>query len=220
MVPRCGSRRLAPPFESPSVRQTLKLAALAAALLIPPTAQAQVSKAPADVRGGTYVADPNHSKITWSITHFGFSTYVGQFPSVMANLKLDPKALAATTLDATIDTAKLGTLNTALDTHLKSADFLDVAKFPQATFKATSVKSTGERTAEITGDLTLHGVTKPVTLQATFNQGGINPIDKKYSLGFQAQGVIKRSEFGVKSYVPNISDEVTLEIDAEFKAAS
>jgi polyisoprenoid-binding protein YceI len=181
------------------LRQTLTLAAVAAALLFSPAAQAQVSKAPADVHAGAYVADPNHSKITWSITHFGFSTY---------------------TLDATIDTTKIGTLNTALDTHLKSADFLDVAKFPQATFKATSVKPTGDSTAEITGDLTLHGVTKPVTLQASFVQGGINPIDKKYSLGFQAKGVIKRSEFGVKSYVPNISDDVTLEIDAEFKAAS
>lgn len=202
------------------MRQTLTLAALAAALLISPAAQAQVSRAPVDVRAGAYVADPSHSKITWSVTHFGFSTYVGQFPGVMATLKLDPRALGATALEATIDTTKLGTLNAALDTHLKSADFLDVAKFPQATFKATSVKSTGERTAEIIGDLTLHGVTRPVTLQASFNQGGLNPIDKKYSLGFQAKGVIKRSEFGVKSYVPNIGDEVTLEIDTEFKAAS
>jgi len=208
------------PAKDPPLRQTLTLAAVAAALLFSPAAQAQVSKAPADVRAGAYVADPNHSKITWSITHFGFSTYIGQFPGVMANLKLDPKAPAATTLDATIDTTKIGTLNPALDTHLKSADFLDVAKFPQATFKATSVKPTGDSTAEITGDLTLHGVTKPVTLQASFVQGGINPIDKKYSLGFQAKGVIKRSEFGVKAYVPNISDDVTLEIDAEFKAAS
>ena len=138
----------------------------------------------------------------------------------MANLKLDPKALGATTLDATIDTTKVGTLNAALDTHIKAPDFLDVAKFPMATFKATAVKSTGASTAEITGDLTLHGVTRPVTLQASFTQGGLSPIDKKYTLGFQAKGVIKRSEFGVKSYVPNISDDVTLQIDAEFKAVS
>lgn len=202
------------------MRQTFLFAAAAAALLFSPAAQAQVSKAPADVHAGAFVADPNHSKITWSVTHFGFSTYIGQFPGVMANLKLDPKALGATTLDATIDTTKLGTLNAALDTHLKSPDFLDVAKFPQATFKATSVKSTGASTAEITGDLTLHGVTKPVTLQASFVQGGTSPIDKKYTLGFQAKGVIKRSDFGVKTYAPAISDDVTLEIDAEFKAAS
>ena len=201
------------------LRQTFTLAAVAAALLFSPAAQAQVSKAPADVRAGAYVADPNHSKITWSITHFGFSTYLGQFPGVMANLKLDPKAPAATTLDATIDTTKIGTLNTALDTHLKSPDFLDVAKFPQATFKATSVKPTGDSTAEITGDLTLHGVTKPVTFQASFIRGGMNPVDKNtYRLGFQGKTVLKRSDFGIKSYVPAISDEVTMEIDAEFKA--
>ena len=209
-----------PSRKSPALRHALFAFGFTAALVLAPASQAQLSKAPADVRAGTYVADPNHSKITWSVTHFGFSTYIGQFPGIMANLKLDPKALGATTLDATIDTTKVGTLNAALDTHIKAPDFLDVAKFPMATFKATSVKPTGASTAEITGDLTLHGVTKPVTLQGSFVQGGLSPIDKKYTLGFQAKGVIKRSEFGVKSYVPNISDDVTLQIDAEFKAAS
>ena len=206
------------------MRQTFKTAAygLAVALILSPAAHAQsaLTQSPTEVRAGAYVIDPNHSKITWSLDHFGFSTYVGQFSGVAATLKLDPKTPAGSDLQVTVDTASVGTFNPALDTHIKSPDFLDAAKFPQATFKATSVKVTGERTADITGDLTLHGVTRPVVLQATFNQAGANPVDKKYSLGFAGKAVLKRSDFGIKTYVPYIGDDVTLQIEAEFKAAS
>ncbi len=191
-----------------------------AVLLAPPVEAQETSRAASDVRAGTYVTDPGHTKITWSLTHFGFSTYVGQFSKVAATLKLDPKAPQSADLQVTIDTASVGTLNPALDTYLKAPDFLDVAKFPQATFKSTAVKVTGDRTADVTGDLTLHGVTKPVTLQVTFIQGGQNPLDKKYSLGFQARTVIKRSEFGVKAYSPAVGEEVTLQIDTELKAVN
>jgi polyisoprenoid-binding protein YceI len=203
------------------MRSTFKIAALglAAALLVAaPAAQAQMTTTPAAVQAGTYKLDPSHGKITWSITHFGFSTYVGQFAHVDATLKVDPKALGATALDVTVDNNSLGTLNTALDTHLKSKEFLDVAAFPTATFHATKVTSTGEKTADIAGDLTLHGVTKPVVVHATFNQAGVNPLDKKYELGFAGSAEILRSEFGIKSYLPAISDKVTLTIEAEFKA--
>jgi len=196
-------------------------AALSAALIFSPAVGlAQSSPNPAEVKAGTFAADPGHTKITWSVNHFGFSTYVGQFSQVAGTLKLDPKTLDATALDATVQTASLGTFNPALDTHVKSADFLDVAKFPTATFKATGVKATGDRTADIAGDLTLHGVTRPVVIQATFNRGGANPVDKAYRLGFSGKTVIKRSDFGIKTYVPAIGDEVTLQIEAEFKAAS
>jgi len=174
---------------------------------------------PAQVQAGGYALDSAHGKITWSVSHFGFSTYVGQFATVNATLKLDPKNLGATVLDATIDTNSVGTLNAALDKHLKSAEFLDTAKFPTATFKATKVTKTGDTTADIAGDLTLHGVTKPVVVQATFNQAGVNPLDKKYQLGFAGSAKIKRSDFGIKAYVPAVGDEVTLTIEAEFKAA-
>jgi polyisoprenoid-binding protein YceI len=193
---------------------------LAAALLVAgPAAQAQITASPAAVQAGTYKLDPAHGKITWSITHFGFSTYVGQFAHVDATLKLDPKALGATALDVTVDNTSLGTLNAALDTHLKSKEFLDVATFPTATFHANKVTQTGEKTADISGDLTLHGVTRPVVVHATFNQAGVNPLDKKYELGFAGSAEILRSDFGVKAFLPAISDKVTLTIEAEFKAA-
>jgi polyisoprenoid-binding protein YceI len=203
------------------MRSTVKIAALgfaAAFLVAAPAVKAQVTTQPAAVQAGTYKLDPAHGKITWSITHFGFSTYVGQFAHVDATLKLDPKALGATALDVTIDNTSLGTLNAALDTHLKSKDFLDVATFPTSTFHATKVTQTGEKTADIAGDLTLHGVTRPVVVHATFNQAGVNPIDKKYELGFAGSAEILRSEFGIKSYLPAISDKVTLTMEAEFKA--
>ena len=199
------------------MRQISLIAAIVTLVLAPAAAWAQSSPDPSQVKAGTFAADPGHTKITWSISHFGFSTYVGQFSQVAATLKLDPKALGAASLEATIQTASVGTFNPTLDTHLKAPDFLDVAKFPTATFKTTSVKTTGERTADVTGDLTLHGVTKPVVIQATFNRSGANPADKTYRLGFSGKTTIKRTEFGIKSYAPVLGDEVTLQIDAEFK---
>ena len=203
------------------MRHLFTTAAFAVALAGSSGATAQgLTTSPAAVQAGTYKLDPSHGKITWSVTHFGFSTYVGQFSLVDATLKVDPKAVGATALDVTIDATSLGTLNAALDTHLKSKDFLDVAAFPTATFKATKVTQTGEKTADIAGDLTLHGVTKPVVVHAVFNQAGPNPIDKKYELGFAGTAEINRSDFGIKAYVPAVSDKVTLTIEAEFKAAS
>lgn len=203
------------------MRHLLATAAFATAVAVSGVASAQpTTSSPAAVQAGTFKADPAHSKITWSVTHFGFSTYIGQFAHVDATLKVDPKAVAASALEVTVDANSLGTLNPALDTHLKSKDFLDVAVFPTATFKATKVAQTGEKTADITGDLTLHGVTKPVVVHATFIQAGVNPLDKKYSLGFAGSAEINRSDFGIKTYVPVVSDKVTLTIEAEFKAAS
>jgi len=205
------------------LRHTLKTAAfgLAAAFILSSAAFAQpapITQNPADVKAGTFTADPNHSKVTWSVSHFGFHTYVGQFGSFTGSLTLDPKAPESAQLSITLDTNTLGTLNPALDTHVKSADFLDVAKFPQATFKATSVKRTGDKTADVTGDLTLHGVTKPVVVHAAFNQAGTSPANRKYTVGFSGKALIKRSDFGIKTYVPAISDEVTLQIESEFNA--
>lgn len=183
-------------------------------------AQDALVRDPAQVRAGTYTLDPAHSKITWSVDHFGFSTYTGQFAGGTGTLTIDPKAPAATKLDVTVDTNGVGTLNKALDDHLKSPDFLDTANHPTARFRSTQVVRTGERTADVNGQLTLRGVTKPVTLKATFNQAGTNPVDNTYSLGFDATAKIKRSEFGVSYAVPGVSDQVTLHLEGEFKAKS
>ncbi|MEP9379639.1 YceI family protein [Aquabacter sp. CN5-332] len=193
------------------------LSAFAAAFCLAAPLQAQeVSSSPTQVRAGTYAADPGHTRVTWSISHLGYSTYSGIFPAVTGTLVLDENDTSKSRVDVTIPVERVGTLDPDLDKHLKAPDFLDVAKFPTATFKSTGIKAAG-RTAKITGDLTLRGVTKPVTLDVTFNQAGV-AMDKLYTVGFDATAVIKRSDFGMTTYLPVLGDAVTLRIEAEFKA--
>ncbi|HLN23087.1 MAG TPA: YceI family protein [Patescibacteria group bacterium] len=168
------------------------------------------------IEGGTFAVDKNHAKIIFSTTHFGFSTYYGLFTDFDAKLGFDPKAPAASTLEVTVNTNGIDTTNPKLDAHLKSADFFNSAEFPTAVFKSTKIVVTGPTTGEVTGDLTLHGVTKPVTLRTTFNGGGVSPMTKAYVLGFNAVGTLNRSDFGIKTYVPVVGDEVTLTISGEF----
>ena len=170
----------------------------------------------AKVEGGHFVVDKNHAKIIFSTTHFGFSTYYGLFTDFDAKLDFDPKMPTASKLAVTVRMNGIDTTNPKLDNHLKSAEFFDVAHYPTATFKSTKIEVTGPTTVRITGELTLHGVTKPVVLDTTFNGGGINPMTKAYVVGFNATGVVKRSEFGISTYVPVVGDDVKLTISGEF----
>ena len=196
---------------------------IAAAVALTSVSAAAIAQAdgfirnPAQVQSGTYVLDPAHGKITWSMDHMGFSTYVGQFTDVSATLKLDARNPSASKLQAEVKTDSVGSLNSALDNHLKTADFLDTAKHPTAGFQATSIRLVDADSAEISGNLTLRGVTKPIVILADFNQAGINPIDKKYSVGFDGHARIKRSDFGINYGVPVLGDDVTLHFEAEFK---
>jgi polyisoprenoid-binding protein YceI len=119
----------------------------------------------------------------------------------------------------TIDTRSIETNNDALDTHLRSAEFFDAARFPEATFVSTRVAPTGPRSADVTGNLTLKGVTKPVTLAVTFNGAGINPASQAYVAGFSARTTIRRTDFGVSAYAPAVGDTVALTIEGEFNPA-
>ena len=107
-----------------------------------------------------------------------------------------------------------------LDGELKSADWFDAAKYPAIRFVSTKVVQTAPNKADITGDLTFHGVTKPVTLAATFVGSGDNPLSKKYTVGFDATTTLKRTDYGVKTYVPMIGDQTTLRISAAFEKAN
>jgi len=170
----------------------------------------------ARVEGGNFEVDKTHAKVMFSYSHFGYSQSYGLFTDFAAKLSFDPKALASSSLQATFNLNGIETLVPRLNDHLKSPDFFDVAQFPTATFKSTKITQTGPTTGVVTGDLTLHGVTKPVSLDVTFNGGGIHPAKKKYDLGFNAVGHLKRSDFGVGAYVPMVGDDVTLTISAEF----
>lgn len=169
------------------------------------------------IPAGTYELDPAHGKITWSVSHMGFSTYTGQFSGVTATMTVDPTSPESSLVEAVVDINSVGTLNDALDAHLKTPDFFDAATYPQAIFKATSVDLTDEDSAVIAGDLTLRGVTKPVSFTADFNKAGVNPLDNTFTLGFDGHATIQRSEFGVSYGVPMISDAVDLHLEAEFK---
>ncbi len=173
---------------------------------------------PTQVRPGDYVLDPDHGKITWSISHLGYSTYYGQFAGLTGTLTLDPKAPEKSRLAVSVPLAGVITGSTRLNEHLAAPDFFDTAKFPAATFTATTVEPTSPTTARITGDLNLRGTVRPLAIDATFNQAGIHPVDQRYTVGFDGRAMVKRSEFGINAYLPGLGDEVSLRIEGEFKA--
>lgn len=205
------------------LRRTILLALLALtgpALAQEPAAPPAVPTTdPTQVRPGAYGLDPEHGKITWSVSHLGYSTYYGQITDVSAQATLDPREPGKSRVSVRVGTGSVDALNEMLNRNLKTPAFFDAAAFPTATFTSTSVEPTSPTTARINGDLTLRGVTKPVALDATFNKAGVNPVDKKYTVGFDGRMVLKRSEFGINAFLPAIGDEVTLRLEGEFKAA-
>jgi polyisoprenoid-binding protein YceI len=205
----------------------MRLALAAALLLAAPAALAQQapgSKNPAAVTGGSYQADPGHTLVTWTVDHLGFTPYTGIFGDVSGTLTLDPKNPNAAKVDMTIPVAKVTTASAGLTSHLLragkdggKADFFGAAP-ADARFVSTRVVANGQ-TATVTGNLTLNGVTRPVTLQARFYGAGKAPamMGGKENVGFHATGTIKRSEFGVGYGIPMVSDEVKLDIAAGFQ---
>ncbi len=185
---------------------------------VPAVAQmpAPGSMNPAAVVAGTYTVDPGHTQVAWTLNHLGFSLYHGLFGNPTGTLALDPAKPAAAALTITFPIAKVVTTSDALNKHLMSADFFDADKFPTATFTSTRVTVSGT-SATIMGNLTLKGVTKPVTLAAKFTGAGTNPMSKATTVGFEASATINRSDFGVNYAIPAVGDRVDLMITAAFE---
>lgn len=205
-----------------SYRASMLFAAALAVSAVPSsmsTAIAQDAKAPAAaaIKAGTYKVEAGHTQIVFSLLHFGFSNYSGFFSGASGTLQLDPAHLAASKLNVSVPIESVLTTSTKLDGELKGADWFDAAKYPAATFVSTSVTPGSGNTASIAGDLTIRGITKPVTLKAHLVGGGVNPISKADTVGFEATGTIKRSDFGVSKYVPLVGDDVTLTIAGAFE---
>jgi polyisoprenoid-binding protein YceI len=193
--------------------------ALAASFALTGSALAQ-GAAPA-AQSGTYNLEPIHAMILFGVSHFGFSDYYGQLPGATGSLTLDTANPSASHLEVNAPTANIWTASDKLTGELKGADWLDAGKYPALTFHSKSITVTGPTTADVAGDLTIHGVTKPVVLKATFKRGGVFPMNKKYMIGFDATGHIKRSDFGVSKYVNfGLGDDVDLIISAPFEKAS
>jgi polyisoprenoid-binding protein YceI len=196
---------------------TLAALVLPACTQILMAAAPPVTQEPAKVPGGTYTVEPYHTQVLFSVDHMGFSNFSGNFSGVSGTAVLAPKHPATMSVSVTVPVASVSTTVPKLTEELKEADWLDAAKFPTMIFRSTKVTETGPKTADIEGTLTLHGVTKPFTLHATFIGAGVNILDKKETAGFALTGTVKRSAFGVSKYVPLISDEVTLTINAAFE---
>lgn len=171
----------------------------------------------ARVQAGTYKVDSGHTQVNWKVNHLGFSHFSGAFADATGTLVLDPRRPAATRLSIAIPIDRVVSTSTGLNKHLMTADFFDAAKYPTATFVSTRVEPNGTR-AKITGNLTLHGVTKPVVLDARFVGAGNSPMGKKaLNIGFEATTRISRSAFGMSYGVPAVSDAVDLQINAAFE---
>lgn len=170
---------------------------------------------PALAAAETWVIDNDHANIYFQASHFGWSSQFGRFNDVSGTIKLDPEDASATEVTMVIKAASVDTGHEARDKHLRSPDFFNAAEFPDITFKTTKVEKTGDRTANVTGDLTMLGVTKPVTLEVTWNKVGEHFRTKKTHTGFSAKTTIKRTEWGMSKFVPNLGDEITLFFEIE-----
>jgi len=166
-----------------------------------------------------YVLDPTHFSIGFLVTHVGFAKTLGMFRDASGSFEFDPETPAVSNIAVTIDASSVFTNNDKRDDHLRGADFLDVAKYPEITFKGTSAQPTGPRTGKVNGDLTIRGVSKPVSLDVTWNKSGQYPFgDQHYAIGISARTTVKRSDFGMTYALQGnlISDEI--EIILEFEA--
>jgi len=163
----------------------------------------------------TYKLDPAHTMVLFSWNHFGFSNPTADLGLGEGSVVFDQQHPARSSVEVTLPLANLDTHVPALDEHLKKPDFFDAAKYPTVTFKSTRVQAMGGNHFKVTGNLTVHGVTRPVVLNAILNKLGEHPMTKAQSIGFDATATLNRSDFGVGAYVPNVSDKVTIRITTE-----
>lgn len=180
--------------------------------LIAATLGFALMSAPAFAAPVAYKIDSSHTSVVFNYAHAGGLSHMnGKFMNAVGTVTLDEAAPANSKLEVSFDINGVNTGVPALDAHLKTADFFDAAQFPTATFKSTKVEVTGKDTAKVTGDLTLHGVTKPVVLDVKLNK----ITDDKKKAGFAATTTIKRSDFGISKLVPMVGDQIDLSIDSE-----
>ena len=170
-----------------------------------------------------YQSDQGHTEIMFGWNHAGVSMQHGEFTKADCTLILDMENIENSTINVIIDVASVSTGVAALDTHLKSASYFDVEKFPTATFESTGVRKTGDLTADVTGNLTIRGVSKTVTLKTTLMHNGSHPTGKYIDhykgswVGFSAETEIRHLEFGVGAYPSGTSDKIRVQISTEMK---
>jgi len=185
-----------------------KLSKLFAALILAAVA------APALAAPETYVVDGTHTFPRFSYSHFGYSTQLSRFDKTTGTVVFD-KAARTGAVDIVIDAKSVDTGYATFNEHIQGEDFLDTARYPTATFKSTRVVFDGDKPAKVEGNLTLKGVTKPVTLTVTDFKAAPHPMLKKDAIGANAWTMVKRSEFNAGKYAPNVGDDVRIDIAIE-----
>ncbi|MFV5491395.1 YceI family protein [Acinetobacter sp. ASP199] len=162
-----------------------------------------------------YTIDPGHTATVFNWSHFGFSTPSANFSDIQGTITVDNEKPANSSVHVTIPVSSINTNVKALDEHIQTAEFFDVEKHPNITFKSTKVQALGKNKYKITGNLTIKGVTKPVVLDAVLNKQAVHPMTKLQTIGFNATTSFNRSAFNVGAYVPNVGDKITVNITTE-----
>jgi polyisoprenoid-binding protein YceI len=168
----------------------------------------------------SYKIDANHTDVIAEWNHFGFSHPTARFGQVDGVIVYDAATVGQSSVKVTIPLSGINSGVAKLDEHLRSSDFFDAEQFPTITFNSTRTEAAGDNKLRVAGDLTVHGVTRPVVLDVTLNKAGEHPNGKRAAIGFDASTTIKRSDFGIDKYVPNVSDEITIRITTEADAVT
>jgi polyisoprenoid-binding protein YceI len=175
--------------------------------------------APPAKAGGTvpdrYVFDPAHTQVFFSVDHLGLSHPMGRFDDIKGGFTFNPAAPEKSSIDVTIKAASVDMGRDGWSRAVAGSHLLDAGKFPDIRFKSTSVHVTDKKTGTVTGDLTLHGVTRPVTMDVTYNGSRTHPLNRNYLAGFSARLHLRRSDFGMTFGLPDIGDDVTITIEVE-----
>jgi polyisoprenoid-binding protein YceI len=169
----------------------------------------------ADMPAGEYGLDKSHGYITFSYSHFGYSTPHIAFDSFDLNLTLDPQNPENSSVTVTIDATSVSSRVDNFDGHLNGANFFDTAKHPEITFQSTSMSKTGDGSYDVVGDLTIKGITKSVTLNARINKAANHPRRNTPIVGMSGVAKVNRSDWGLDRALPNVGDEVTIHVTAE-----
>ncbi|MEM7006149.1 MAG: YceI family protein [Pseudomonadota bacterium] len=199
-----------------TLRATAAASVIAAGLTLAGTASADGHALNEKVSTGEYVMDVTHGYVTFSYNHLGFSNPQLRFRTVDAKLDLNAEAPAESSVNVTIAANSIDTGVDVFDGHMNSADWLDTETYPEITFVSTALEQSDAGTGTLTGDLTIKGVTKPVTLDVTLIGAGPHPLNQKETVGVEATGTVLRSDFGLGNFVPAVGDEVSILISGEF----
>ncbi|WP_250453809.1 YceI family protein [Caballeronia sp. ATUFL_M2_KS44] len=176
----------------------------------------RVSASESSAPAGRYTLDPHHWNVSFDVDHFHYSRFVIRFDKVTAQLDWSARGMEGSAVRATIDASSVDTNVPLLDRMLKGPDMFDVARNPSIEFVSTGFERTGDDRGRLSGDLTIRGSTRPVTLDVTFNGHAVNPLTKQETLGFSADGHFSRAQFGLTTWYPAVGDDVHVAIQAEF----